>query len=244
MPANVRLEEVIQAANQAQRAGLHTCLPGKVILFDPITTTVTVQPTVKNPVFDVESGERDTPEDPPVIPNVPVVYPRGGGYQVSFPLEPGDHVVLVFSELSTAQWRVSGDLSEPGDVRRHSLGYPFAIPGAFPLLDVLLAQNPVASPLTAGKLAIGQDGNPATTIRVDATSVELGGLLPVPLAIGPTTATALTAIATYVAALTAALAGNATYTLFQAAMVAPGAALAAALAAVIPTVPATITKGQ
>ena len=87
-------------------------------------------------------------EEVPPIPNVPVVWPRGGGgYYLHFPLrnwdpilKEGDYVMLLFAELAMAHWRVTGQLSPPGDLSRHDWSYPVAFPGiapdAEPLQDV------------------------------------------------------------------------------------------------------------
>ena len=68
----------------------------------------------------------------PVIPNVPVQWPRGGGMWFSMPLAAGDHVLLVFSEAAIGHWRASGEVAPPGDLRRHSIGYPIALAGIAP----------------------------------------------------------------------------------------------------------------
>jgi hypothetical protein len=64
-----------------------------------------------------------------------------------------------------------------------------------------------------------------------------------PLALAPPVITAFAAIATYVAALTTALAANpVTYSAFATAMAAPGAALATALGLVAAATPSTIVR--
>lgn len=160
---------------------------------------------------------------------------------MSFPLEPGNHVTLVFSEAATGQWRSTGEISEVGDVRRHSLGYPTALPGAHPDAEVLADD---ANPLYAGMLVLGKDGDPTQSIRIGPSGIEVGGALPMPLAMGPGTATVVAAIGAWIAACTAALAANPDYTTFKAAMVAPGATVATAIGAAATAIPATISKGQ
>lgn len=225
----------------AVASGLHVCLPGVIESWDPITQTASVKPTVRNPITDLVTGAADS-EDPITIPNVMVVTPRGGGFHISFPYEKGDHVVLVFSDLATGQWRASGEVSEPLDVRRHSLGYPFAFPGAFPDSDALT--DPV-NPLFLGKMIIGKDGDPAQSIRIGAAGVECGGILPMPLAMAAGVASAFGAIQTALAAVVthinaAAPPPDPTTITLNAAMVTLGTAMTTALA----LIPATITKGQ
>ena len=225
MPGNVLLAEVIRASNAALRAGLHTSMPGVVKSYDPLTKTADIQPVLKTPLYDPETGDSDGSEELPVIPNVPVSFPRGGGWHISFPLATGDHVTLVFSEAATGQWRASGEVSEPLDVRRHALGYPTAFPGAHPDAAVLVDD---ANPLYSGALVIGKDGDPTSSIRIKNGSIEVGGLLPMPLAMSVATVAALNTIKAALGPLLGAGQG----------------AFDTAMAASILLVPATITKGQ
>lgn len=231
---NVTLAEVFRANNRALLAGLHTSMPGVIKSYDPETKTAVVQPVIKVPTFDPESGEALESEELPVLSNVPVQFPRGGGWHISFPLEEGDHVTLIFSEAATGAWRTSGEISEPGDVRRHSLGYPTAFPGAHPD-DETLDDDASTSVLTSGKMVIGKDGNPKAQIRIDpvggatqAGVVECGGDTPEFLAKALGTVEALTALKGAVGPLLGM--GQ--------------AAFDAAMDTAIAKVAATVTKGQ
>lgn len=245
---NVSLAEVLRANNAALRAGLHTSMPGVIQSYDPVTKTADVLPVIKTPLYEPETGEEGEAEDLPVIPNVPVSFPRGGGWHLSFPLEAGDHVTLVFSEAATGQWRTSGEPSSPGDVRRHSLGYPTALLGAAPDDDVLL-DDAVGNPITEGKLVLGKDGDPTQSIRISPSGIEIGGLLPLPLAMAVPTAAGFTAEAVAWTALAAGFTLKATATPAEAAaiwtpMAAAATAAAAACTAQALLIPATISKGQ
>lgn len=227
MSRNITLAEVFKANNSALRAGLHTSMPGVIRSYDPETKTADIQPVLKVPIYEPETGDPGEAEELPVIPNVPVSFPRGGGWHLSWPMEVGDHVTLVFSEAATGQWRTTGELSEPADVRRHCLGYPTAFPGAHPDDDVLLDDDPL-NVITSGKLVLGKDGDPTQSIRIGPSGIEIGGLLPVPLAMGPGSVAALNAIVTAVAGLLGA----------------GGAAFTATMTPLIAAVQATISKGQ
>lgn len=245
---SVTLAEVLRANNAALRAGLHTSMPGVIKSYDPATKTADVLPVVRMPTYDPDTGEEEEAVDLPVIPNVPVSFPRGGGWHLSFPLEAGDHVTLVFSETATGHWRSTGEVSEPGDVRRHSLGYPTAFLGAAPDAEVL-ADDAVGNPITSGKMVLGKDGDPTQSIRIGASGVECGGASPLPMAMGVPTATMATALAVAWAALATGFTLKATATPAEAAaiwtpMAAACTVAAAACTAAEATIPATITKGQ
>lgn len=235
MPRAVTLADLFKAADQASKSGLQTSMPGRVESYDENTQTASVTPVIRNPIFDTETDDPGS-EEYPTIPNVMVIFPRGGGFHCSFPLVKGDHVVLVFSSLATSQWRVTGDTSEAIDVRRQSLSYPFALPGAFP--DALTLRDRVTY---SGKMVIGKDGDPTASIRLSPGSVECGGEAPVPLALGDTTKAALEAIITTMKAAFSALnpaSGNA------AAATAITTAETTTLNAAFTALVATITKGQ
>lgn len=77
-----------------------------------------------------------------------------------------------------------------------------------------------------------------------STFVDVGGSGAATLAKSAPATTALNAIGTWIAACTAALAANPTYTLFQAAMVTPGATVAAALTAAVALLPTSTARGK
>jgi hypothetical protein len=239
---NVSLAEVFRASNAALRAGLHTSMPGVIKSYDPETKLAVVQPVLKTPVFDTDTGEAGEAEELPAIPNVPVSFPRGGGWHLSFPLAAGDHVTLVFSEAATGQWRTTGEVSEPADVRRHALGYPTAFLGAHPDADVLVDD---VNPLYADALVIGKDGDPTQSIRIKGGFIEIGGLAPLPLAMAVHVLSAMAALQAEIDLIQTALTPlllpePPAQTNFTAAMVAAKVPYTAAIA----LVPATISKGQ
>lgn len=107
---------------------MHVALPGKVESYDASTQTASIKPMVKQ-VTEAEEGEIS--ESLPVIPNVPIAFPRAGGFFVSFPVAKGDTVLLVFCDASIDEWRATDKESEPGDLRKHTLSGAVAIPGVY-----------------------------------------------------------------------------------------------------------------
>jgi hypothetical protein len=149
------LPEVLTAAIDARLLDLHTCLPGRVQGYNPATQTADVVPVVKRAVATSDGSTKH--EDLPVIHNVPVVFPRGGGCSIQFPLSAGDHVWLMFSEAAMAHWRSTGQISAPGDLRRHDLSYPVALPGIGPMTQPL-------TPIVGNEMVL------------DGAAIRLGGL--------------------------------------------------------------------
>lgn len=129
------LSDVIRQAIDNRIADVHTCLPGRVKAYNPATQQADVEIVVKSAV---EASDGSTvSEGLPVIPSVPVAWMRGGGYSLQFPLAVGDFVWLMFSEAAIGNWRLTGQVSEPGDLARHSLSYPVALPCVAPDLSPL-----------------------------------------------------------------------------------------------------------
>jgi hypothetical protein len=202
MAIPVSLAEVVEAGTRTANARVRVSLPAKVVTYDPVTNTITAKVQVKDFYFD-EDGEREY-EELPVLPSVPVQWPRAGGKIVRLPLTPGDGVLLVFSSLSLAEWRLTGQVSEPKDSRRNSIGYCFAVPGAFP--DTSPVSPADAVEVTAGGMIVGDDGGSAQMI-VGGTipGVRFGKFAISPIALAVPTdaalATAVAAINTVIASL-------------------------------------------
>lgn len=109
-------------------ANVWTAMPGYVVDFDPATCTATVQLGVQAIVTDADGGKSN--DNMPLLNNVPVVFPRGGGAMLTFPVEAGDECLVVFASRSCGAWKQSGGTqvqSAPG--RMHSLSDGFALLG-------------------------------------------------------------------------------------------------------------------
>ncbi len=101
---------------------VHTCLPGIIKSYDPVTNTAVVQPAYQITFID-------GPKDFPILGDVPVYFPGGGGYSMTFPVHPGDECLLIFSERCINYWHITGEV-KPGEVfRLHDPSDAFALPG-------------------------------------------------------------------------------------------------------------------
>lgn len=142
MPVEPTDVEVIRAAIDSRLLDLHTSMPGVVVSYDPTTQTADVQPVVKRPIRSY--SDELVHEKLPVVHNVPIEWPGGGGFAMIFPVQPGNHVWLIFSEAATARWRETGQISEPGDQRRHDLSYACAITIRGPNASALAPLSPAS----------------------------------------------------------------------------------------------------
>lgn len=162
------LADAVTGAIDATLGKIHTSMPGKVVSYNSLAQTADVQPMCKRQLFNAD-GEK-VYESLPLLPAVPVCFPRGGGYVVTFPLQAGDTVVLVFSEAGLAEFLATGSEAEPWDTRRHHISNAVAIPSISP--DTAPLASGDNSARTAG-IVIGKDGA-NEQIRFATGSIKLG----------------------------------------------------------------------
>lgn len=124
------LAAILNAVKSQTFADLRVSMPARVEKYDDATQLADVQPLLKESYTD-EEGERAIARLP-VITNVPVVFPGGGGMRITFPVRAGDTVMLVFSDRSIDSWLAQGGEATPEDERRHHLSDAVAWPGLHP----------------------------------------------------------------------------------------------------------------
>jgi len=137
---------------------LHVALPGRVEKYDATTQLADVKPMIPRLVPRRIGGY--LAESIPVIPAVPVVFPRCGKFFVSFPIEKGDSVLLVFCDYDPQEWRRTGDEVSPGIDARGHVSNAVAIPGIEPKSRALVSAS-------ATDMVIGQDGTGKPRIVIE-----------------------------------------------------------------------------
>lgn len=120
-------EEALRSALEAHQAKLWTALPGKVIGYDAAKQRVQVQVSIKSFVKQEDGSQKAV--DLPVLQDVPVQFPGGGGQSMTFPIKTGDETLVVFSSRSPDSWQQSGGDQVPVDASMHSLSGGFAMMG-------------------------------------------------------------------------------------------------------------------
>ena len=171
MPANTTWADIILAGIQGHAENVYISLPGVVETYYPLTQTADISCAVQLPVTVLDDGSTDY-DTLPVFPQVPVAFPRGGGFFMAFPLAKGDGVTLVFSSLSHEDFRTTGQVpSAPTDVQRNGPGSPIAIPCNIQDLKALTALDAAAA---GAHMVVGKEGGPQ--IHLDGSTVSLGSL--------------------------------------------------------------------
>lgn len=138
------LDDAILASLDGWQSTIWTALPGFIVDYDPERQTASVQPAIqarkRNPDLTWEFVNL------PVCPDVPVEFPNGGGYSLTFPIAAGDECVLEFqSRCIDAWWYYGlGDPQRPqvqAEMRMHNLSDaicrvgPRSLPRALPAVS-------------------------------------------------------------------------------------------------------------
>jgi len=116
------LDEMVRLGVNRVLEGVNTVHPAKVISYNSEFQRIVAKPDVKKRI-----GGRFI--ELPRLVNVPVVFPSGGGFSFTFPLDQDDEVVLVFSQVSLDEYLEGAGNVEPADFRRFNLSDAFAFPG-------------------------------------------------------------------------------------------------------------------
>jgi hypothetical protein len=139
-------------------------MPGIVQSFDASTQLATVQPAIRR-IFITRDGDKETlvPDDLPILINVPVIFPRGGGFSLTFPVRSGDECLLVFCERSIDDWHETGKVKAPTTKRFHSLSDATAIVGISSLTNKVPDYDPVNTEIKK------DDGSVSITLNNDSS---------------------------------------------------------------------------
>lgn len=162
------LSDILAAFRADLEFEMRVCMPAIVVKYDAAKRLADVQPCQK-----ITYVNKPQPENLPIIPNCPVVFPSGGGYAMTWPLLPNDSCILVFADRSIDEWIDKGGIYDPKDGRRHNLSDAFVIPGGAP--------TSTAIPADAAKLIVGTTSgtakveiDPTGNVTVDGVMISIG----------------------------------------------------------------------
>ncbi len=121
------LAEVLASERKTLNEQMRVALPGIIQSFDPDAVTAVVQPTIR--YIERDNDGNTSTQDYPLLVDVPVVFPRGGGCTLTFPVKEGDECLVIFADRCIDFWWQSGGIQEPVDGRMHDLSDAFCIVG-------------------------------------------------------------------------------------------------------------------
>lgn len=154
-------EEATRAAQDGHQARIWTSLPGIIKSFDPATQTATVQPTIQGIFQSPDGSEKNV--NMPLLLDVPVEFPSGGGYTLTFPVAAGDECMIDFSARCIDAWWQSGGIQPQAEQRMHDLSDAVARVG------VRSQARPLSNISTTSAQLRSDDG----TIYVDLAAAQL-----------------------------------------------------------------------
>ena len=120
--------ELIKKAVENRLLDVHTAIVARVESYNSEEQTVDVRPQLKH-ALEGKDGEHVF-EELPIIADVPVLFPRAGGFFISFPIKEGDCVQLIFNESTIGDWWCQEETNI--ETTRHSLSGAVAVPGVYP----------------------------------------------------------------------------------------------------------------
>lgn len=161
-PTSPTTQDVIRAWLDYERENSHHALVAKVQSYDAAKQTADLVPVVRHAVAQPDGSAAY--EDLPVLPAVPVLFPRAGAWFISLPLAAGDFVLVILTDAASEHWR-AGDGSPqcPGDLRRNHLANAVCFPANFYPAGMALAHA------SATDLVLGKDDGARITLRADGS---------------------------------------------------------------------------
>jgi len=118
-------EESFRLAFQGEQSKMWASIPGIVDSVNLDTQTLSVQPSIQGIVLDENSNATNV--NLPLCVDVPIVWPRAGGFSLTFPIKQGDEVLLVFASRCIDSWWQNGGVGSQAELRMHDLSDGFAM---------------------------------------------------------------------------------------------------------------------
>lgn len=106
-------------------SSVHTSLPGKVVEYDETKHRAKVKPITR--LLMSNGVQIELPE----LLDVPVIFPSAKSFDLEFPLDKDDGVLLVFQELDISEWKSDEKTPTASTSSRFNLDSAIAIPGMF-----------------------------------------------------------------------------------------------------------------
>lgn len=154
---------------------LHTSIPGVIVSFNAAKQTAVVQPALKTIFVIKDPGQNAvvSPLNLPVCVDVPVEFPGGGGFFLTFPVAAGDECTLKFSERAIDFWYQNGGQQLPSEYRLHDLSDAIATVGINSQPNVLADFSTSACQLrTRDGVTLIQIVDGAVTIKAATVTVQ------------------------------------------------------------------------
>lgn len=152
---------ILQDREIALNQFLRVAMPGVIQSWDATAQTATIRVAISERLRVtklMQNGQgqyavsQNTTQSIPILQDVPICLPRGGGYSVTLPIQPGDECLLIFGDQEIDVWWQAGcpiggsdntyQPVNPITQRRHDLSDAFFIPGPWNQTRLIPAYSP------------------------------------------------------------------------------------------------------
>lgn len=174
-------EESLRLALENAQSQIWTATPAIVQGVNLAAQTLSVQPAIQGTLSNPDGTTQTV--NLPLLVDVPIVWPRAGGFALTFPIAVGDEVLVVFGARCIDSWWQSGSVGAPAEARMHDLSDGFAIlaPTSQPKKFANVSSTNVQLRDTAGTtyVEITPGGKArvvgASAIDIEAPTINLNG---------------------------------------------------------------------
>jgi len=119
----------IQAAMENHQAEIWTATPAIVVSYNDTAMTVVLDVAIQAKVLTSTKAQYYSDVTISNLVDVPVAFPSGGGFTLTFPLAKGDEGIVVFSSRCIDAWWQSGGIQPQAEMRMHDIADGMFIPG-------------------------------------------------------------------------------------------------------------------
>lgn len=162
------LETTLAQIFDSRQRGMHTALPGQIQSYDPEKQEADIVPLIHRTLPGPDDDDEDTVEELPVLMHVPVLFPRAGGFGITFPVQKGDTVLVIFCERAIGRWRATAERAAPELPELHGANGAVAIPGLYPGRDALEDVDP-------DNMVLGAIAGSGPKVKITPEHVEVDG---------------------------------------------------------------------
>ncbi len=159
-------EEIYHKLADTLSAQIKVAMPGIIQSFNPVKQTAVIQLSI----YDrINLNGIVTWEQIPLLVDVPVMFPRAGGYSITFPVTEGNECLVIFADMCIdAQYQNGGINNIQMDRRRHDLSDGFAI------ITGTSQPNSLASVNTSSLIIQKDDGTATIKLAENAINITAG----------------------------------------------------------------------
>ncbi len=168
-------DEMMRRFADALSRQVRVCIPAEVVSWNASKQTIVAQPLIREKIINRQDGTQGFVSLPQLV-DVPVCFPQGGNFVLTFPIAAGDEVLIVFADTCIDSWWASGGEQNWNDRRRHDLADAIAVVGINSVPNVITGLS------TTGTELRHKDGDTSILVEdgevtITATTINLDGQL-------------------------------------------------------------------